>query len=116
MTDLGVLSFSLDQTLPKNAVVSRYAVTVTARPAAKAKAGTVAAVRVEGSRAVLDFGALRTVRGLSVAGLGQTRVLGVSFWNGLAFDTPLVPAPAGTDVSFPETRTERLQVDLADLG
>jgi hypothetical protein len=116
MADLGVLSTSVDPTLPKNAVVSKYSVTVTARPAAKAKAGAIAAVRVEGSRAVLDFGTLRTVRGLSVVGMGQTRVLGVSFWNGLAFDPSPVPVSPGTDVSFPETRTERLQVDLADLG
>jgi hypothetical protein len=113
--ELGVLSLSLETTLPSNAVVSRYVLLLGARPAGIAAAGDVAAVRVEGTQAVLDFGTLRTVRGVQLDGGAGVQIAAVSFWNGLKFAASLV-AQAGEQISFDATRTERLQLDVAGLA
>ncbi|HTG33689.1 MAG TPA: hypothetical protein VLB76_12245 [Thermoanaerobaculia bacterium] len=113
--ELGVLSVSLKATLPKNAVMSSYIVTVTALRADQAVIGSVATVRVEGSQAVLDFGTLRTVRGLSVENMAGVQIAAVSPWNGLAFARSLSTG-ADREVSFPEIRTERLRLDLSGLS
>jgi hypothetical protein len=116
----GVLSFtSAEQVLPKNAVVRAYTVIVTAAPAGQARLGDVAVVRVDvaNETAVLDFGVLRTVRGLSVAGLSGAKISSIAAWTGVAYGPTLaLVGAASAVVSFAETRTERLQVVLTGLA
>jgi hypothetical protein len=90
----GISTFSLPVTLPKNAVVQQFDVTVKAARAGAALAANVAQMRVNdatspalggnGLSVVIDFGTLRTVSAVQVDNL-DLAITSVTPWTGAAF-------------------------------
>ncbi|HEX7333974.1 MAG TPA: hypothetical protein VF290_20890 [Pyrinomonadaceae bacterium] len=121
----GISSFTLDVTLPRNALIHSYDVVVQAQIASATAVEKVAQVRAteaaasdlakEGMSVVLDFGTLRTVSGvLAPVDLGIVRVypwLGTAFARNPIF-TVKKDVATETAILPSEVRTERLQVEI----
>jgi hypothetical protein len=111
----GVTEKSLSITLPRNAVVKKYEVVVTAATAHAVNAGEAGQVRTTsasgGVNVVLDFGTPRTVS--AVAAPEGVSITAISTWIGTEFASPpkYANATGANYVTLPsEVRTERLQV------
>ena len=120
LTTDGISSFTLDVTLPRNALVREYDIVVNADRANATAVNAVAQVRATrataddlegGMSIVVDFGTPRTVSGVSVPS-GMT-IVRVTPWMGTAFG-PNPVFSGGTQVTAilpSEVRTERLLVE-----
>jgi hypothetical protein len=111
----GVTEKSLAITLPKNAVVKKYEVLITAATAHAVKAGDAGQVRTTpvsgGVSVVLDLGTPRTVS--AIAAPEGVRIKSISTWIGTEFASPPKYSDTTGDnyvVLASEVRTERLQV------
>ena len=113
----GVTEKSLAITLPRNALVRRFEVVVTAATAHAVTAGEAGQVRTTpasgGLSVVLDFGTPRTVS--AVQAPAGVRITSVSTWVGTEFGRPKYADGTGDGfVELPsEVRTERLQLTLS---
>lgn len=114
----GSLRRVLDVALDANALVDKFEVIVTARPAIATFAAEVGQPRIGGTGLdlIIDFGAPRTVSMIQVGG-GFT-LTSVNSWNGMAFATPvaLTSSLSGHTGILQETRSERLQLMLGGTG
>src|SRR5262245_45520669 len=111
----GVTEKSLTIALPRNAVVRKFEVILTAATAHAVTAGDAGQVRTTdlpgGLSIVLDFGTLRTIS--AVEAPAGVLIHAVSTWIGTEFASPAkFTSDSGANyVSLPsEVRTERLQV------
>lgn len=113
----GALRRSLAVELDSNALVDKFEIVVTAKPAIATLAAEVAQVRISGALdLIIDFGAPRTVAMVRPGGgfdLDQ-----VMSWNGMAFaiDVPFHTSLFGSTGILDETRTERLLLKLSGNG
>src|SRR5262249_29677301 len=141
LTTDGIVSASLDVTLPKNAVVRRFDVIVKALRATATVVESVAQVRAQdsliGTSAVVDFGTPRTVSAGRVP--DGLQIVNITAWTGAAFGTTAIyaalvasragsplsgerredtfvtarpPSTSTTAIFDSEVRTERLLVDM----
>ena len=116
----GATSATLDVTIPRNAVVDSFDLVVEAGRAVSTIVKNVAQVRSSptppaggGASVIVDFGALRTVSGLSAP--DGTLISRVAAWAGTQFaEMPVFGGRTATSPVFfgSEIRTERLLVDL----
>jgi hypothetical protein len=114
-SDAGTVESTQLAEVPADALVSAASATLTLRPAPEIQAVAVARVRQgeDNTTIVLDFGALRTVSGLTLPAGSSLSTL--SRWNGSAFAplTDVKPVAGELTLSFGEQQTERLQLGFA---
>ena len=113
----GALRRELEIELDGNALVDKFEIVVTAKPAIATVAAEVAQVRIGGTTdLIIDFGAPRTVAMVRPGGgFDLDQVLS---WNGMAFATQVAfhTSLFGNTGILEETRTERLQLKLTGNG
>lgn len=116
---MGMTSASLAIQLPKNTIVRRFDVAVTALPAKQTKAITAAQVRVYSNpplhTAVIDFGVPRTLSAIVVT---SANIKFVQAWTGAAFGNAFYPSGSASGSSpraafGSEVRSERFLVTLS---
>lgn len=114
----GALRRSIEIELDANALVDKFEIIVTAKPAIATLAAEVAQLRIGGSGLdlIIDFGAPRTV-GMVRPGGGFT-IDNIMSWDGMKFGAQVAihePRSPKTAI-LQETRTERLQLNLSGDG
>jgi hypothetical protein len=109
----GVTQKSLQIQLPRNAVVNKYEVVITAAQAKSVVAGAAGQVRSSAGAVVLDFGTPRTVAAIQAP--ENVQITSVKAWTGTQFGDEKLPT--GTSRNFvilpSELRTEKLQLGLS---
>ncbi len=113
----GVTQKSLPIQLPRNAVVDKYQVVITAAQAQAVAAGDAGQVRKTagsgGATVVLDFGTPRTVS--AVQAPANTLIYSVSPWGGTQFGNAVFSSESGQNYASlaSEVRTEKLQLAVS---